>query len=117
VALASVIAPLRHRCLTLLLALVAWCVVPATPRIAATDGGPTTQYAARIAATPVTLERATDRRDAGTRPEEGDDALPRPSFDPPHAAVDLAPGPREGDDGPFVARTRSSAQPRGPPLA
>jgi hypothetical protein len=108
---------MRDRCLTLLLALVAWFVVPAAPRVVAADGGPAIQYAARTATSPATIERATDGSDRRARPEQGNAALPGATMDVPFAAVALAPALLALGDEPFVPRTRSSAQPRGPPVA
>jgi len=108
---------MRDRCLTLLLALVAWFVVPAAPRIAMADGGPAIQSTAGVAASPAKAERATDGSDRRARPEHGDDALSGASPELPIAADLLASAARFPRDGAFVPRSRSSAQPRGPPTA
>ena len=107
---------MRGRCLTLLLALVAWFMVPGAPGIASAHGGPTIQYVAGPASA-ATVERPTDRSDRRVRPELGDDGLPSSTFELPIAAVAVALASPIVVDDPFVARTRSSAQPRGPPVA
>jgi hypothetical protein len=108
---------MRQRCFTLLLALLAWMVVPAAPRLAAASPTPASMHAAAGPSAPGAIERASDRSDRRVRPESRHDALPGA------AAVAIPSGSivafvllfdREAT---FVARPLVAALPRGPPLA
>jgi hypothetical protein len=107
---------MRGRCLTLLLAFVAWFMVPAAPRVATAPAGPAIHHVA-TPGSPATVERASDRSDRRVRPEFGGDVLPGSQFALPILAAAPAASSSPALDTPFVPRTRSSAQPRGPPVA
>jgi len=106
--------PVRVRCLSLLLALLAWIVAPAGLR---TAGAAATVATAAIAATPTpgAIERGTAESDLRVRPDDLDDGVP-----PTRSIVRLAASAlaveRPLPDAPFVAPPRRSAQPRGPPI-
>src|SRR5687767_14364912 len=108
---------MRGRCLTLLLAVVAWFVVPAAPRVAEAEGGPAARYAARATTSPAIVERATDRSDRRARPQSDDAAVPGTAHELPIAAALFARVRLAHREAPLLPRTRSSAQPRGPPVA
>jgi hypothetical protein len=111
------IAVLRQRCFTLLLALLAWIVVPTAPRLAAAGPTPASMHAAAGPGAPGAIERASNRSDRRARPESRHDAMTG-------AAAVAIPSASIASfvllldrDATFVARPLVAALPRGPPLA
>jgi hypothetical protein len=108
---------MRQRCLTLLLALVAWIVVPGAPRIVHATTGTPSCLAATAGTSPGALERTSDHSDRRARPEQRHDATTATRFAALAAVgVDIDAVQLDRDDD-LVATQRSSALPRGPPVA
>jgi hypothetical protein len=107
---------MRQRCLTLLLALVAWIVVPGVPRIAHAASGAPSCLAATTGTSPGVIERATDASDRRARPEQRHDGVDAARVCAPALVGVDADAVLLLRDDVLVAVQRSSALPRGPPL-